>query len=61
MIKMASRMGTDQYIQFVGSLTNASHNEWMDCAKACADKNLPNLEFVAKYRSRKTRKSPTTR
>jgi simple sugar transport system substrate-binding protein len=51
--EMATRMGEEgQYIQFVGSLTNASHNEWMDCAKAYADKNYPNLEFVAKYESK---------
>lgn len=51
--EMATRMGeAGQYIQFVGSLTNASHNEWMDCAKAFAEKNYPNLEFVAKYESK---------
>jgi len=51
--EMATRMGEEgQYIQYVGSLTNASHNEWMDCAKAYADKNYPNLEFVAKYESK---------
>lgn len=51
--EMAARMGEEgQYIQFVGSLTNASHNEWMDCAKAYADKNYPNLEFIAKYESK---------
>jgi simple sugar transport system substrate-binding protein len=51
--EMATRMGEEgQYIQFVGSLTNASHNEWMDCAKAYADANYPNLEFIAKYESK---------
>jgi simple sugar transport system substrate-binding protein len=51
--EMATRMGEEgQYIQFVGSLTNASHNEWMDCAEAYAEKNYPNLEFVAKYESK---------
>jgi len=39
-------------MQFVGSLTNASHNEWMDCAKAYAEKNYPKLQFVAKYESK---------
>jgi len=51
--EVATRMGeSGQYIQFVGSLTNASHNEWQDCAKAYADANYPNLEFVAKYESK---------
>lgn len=51
--EMATRMGEEgQYMQFVGSLTNASHNEWMDCAKAYAEKNYPNLEFIAKYESK---------
>jgi len=51
--ELASRMGEEgKYIQFVGSLTNASHNEWMDAAKAYAEKNYPNLEFVAKYESK---------
>ena len=51
--ELATRMGEEgKYIQFVGSLTNASHNEWMDAAKAYAEKNYPNLEFVAKYESK---------
>jgi simple sugar transport system substrate-binding protein len=53
MKEMAARMGEEgEYIQFVGSLTNASHNEWQDCAKAYADKNFPNLKFIAKYESK---------
>lgn len=53
MREMATRMGEEgQYIQFVGSLTNASHNEWQDCAKAYAEKNYPKLEFIAKYESK---------
>jgi simple sugar transport system substrate-binding protein len=53
MKEMATRMGEEgEYIQFVGSLTNASHNEWMDCAKAYADKNYPKLKFIAKYESK---------
>lgn len=53
MKEMATRMGEEgKYIQFVGSLTNASHNEWMDCAKAYAEKNYPKLEFIAKYESK---------
>jgi simple sugar transport system substrate-binding protein len=51
--EVATRIGEEgQYIQFVGSLTNASHNEWQDCAKAYAEENYPNLEFIAKYESK---------
>ena len=51
--QLAQRMGEEgKYIQFVGSLTNASHNEWMDCAKAYAEKNFPKLELIAKYESK---------
>lgn len=51
--ELAARMGeSGKYIQFVGSLTNASHNEWQDCAKAYAEKNFPNMEFIAKYESK---------
>lgn len=51
--ELATRMGEEgKYIQFVGSLTNASHNEWMDCAKAYAEKNYPKLQFIAKYESK---------
>lgn len=53
MKELASRMGeSGKYIQFVGSLTNASHNEWQDCAKAYAEKNYPNLEFIGKFESK---------
>lgn len=53
MKEMATRMGEEgKYIQFVGSLTNASHNEWMDCAKTYAEKNYPKLQFVARYESK---------
>jgi simple sugar transport system substrate-binding protein len=53
MRQMATRMNeTGSYIQFVGSLTNASHNEWMDCAKAYQEKNYPNLKWLAKYESK---------
>lgn len=53
MKELAARIGeSGKYIQFVGSLTNASHNEWQDCAKAYAEKNFPNMEFIAKYESK---------
>jgi simple sugar transport system substrate-binding protein len=51
--ELVSRMGEEgKYIQFVGSLTNASHNEWQDCAKAYAEKNYPKLQWIAKYESK---------
>ena len=52
--EMANRIPNQEgkYIQFVGSLTNASHNEWMDCAKAYAEKNYPKLVFVERYESK---------
>ncbi|TLN04024.1 substrate-binding domain-containing protein, partial [bacterium] len=31
---------------------NASHVEWMDCANTYAEKNYPNLKFVARYESK---------
>src|SRR5512143_2578008 len=54
MKEMANRIPNQEgkYIQFVGSLTNASHNEWMDCAKAYAEKNYPNLVYVERYESK---------
>lgn len=53
MKELAKRTGEEgKYIQFVGSLTNASHNEWQDCAKAYAEKNYPKMQFIAKYESK---------
>ena len=54
MKEMADRIPNQEgkYIQFVGSLTNASHNEWMDCAKAYAEKNYPKLVYVERYESK---------
>jgi simple sugar transport system substrate-binding protein len=54
MKELAKRIPNQEgkYIQFVGSLTNASHNEWMDCAKAYAEKNYPKLVFVDRYESK---------
>jgi len=52
MIELASRMGEEgQYAQIVGSLTNATHNEWTDCALAYQEENYPNMEFVGKFES----------
>jgi len=53
MKQLASRMDEEgKYIQFVGSLTNASHVRWMDCAKAYAEKNYPKMEYVDRYESK---------
>lgn len=53
MQELASRMGEEgQYVQFVGSLTNATHNEWTDCGLAYQEANYPNMEFLGKYESK---------
>jgi simple sugar transport system substrate-binding protein len=53
MRELATRMGEEgQYVQFVGSLTNATHNEWTDCALAYQEENYPNMEFVGKFESK---------
>jgi len=58
MRQMAKRMNeTGKYIQFVGSLTNASHNQWTECAKAYQIKNFPNMQFVAKYESKENQEN----
>lgn len=41
--------GTGKYIQFVGSLTSVSHNEWCDAAVDYQKKNFPNMECVGRY------------
>jgi len=53
MRELATRMGEEgQYVQFVGSLTNATHNEWTDCAKAYQEENYPDMEFIGKFESK---------
>lgn len=53
MKELATRMGEEgQYAQFVGSLTNATHNIWTECAKAYQEEHYPNMEFVGKYESK---------
>jgi simple sugar transport system substrate-binding protein len=53
MKEMATRLGgKGKYVQFVGSLTNASHNEWTDAAKAYQEKNYPDMEWVGKFDSK---------
>ena len=52
MRQLASFMGKKgKYVQFVGSLTNNSHNEWTDAALAYQKANYPDMEFVGKYES----------
>jgi len=52
---LAAAMGEEgQYAQFVGSLTNASHNIWTDCGKAYQEANYPNMEWVGKYESKES-------
>jgi simple sugar transport system substrate-binding protein len=53
MTQLATRMGgKGKYVQFVGSLTNASHNEWTDAAKAYQMANYPDMVWVGKYDSK---------
>ena len=53
MRELAERMGEEgQYVQFVGSLTNATHSIWTDCAKAYQEANYPNMEMVGKFESK---------
>jgi simple sugar transport system substrate-binding protein len=51
--ELAVRMdGKGKYVQFVGSLTNASHNEWTDAALAYQLEHYPEMELVGKYESK---------
>jgi len=59
MRELATRMGEEgKYIQFVGSLTNASHNEWTDAALAYQRAHYPKMVFVGKYESKDTQEVP---
>ena len=61
MQELAKLMGEEgKYVQFVGSLTNASHNQWTECAKAYQEANYPNMEFVAKYESKENQENVYT-
>lgn len=52
---LAKAMGEEgKYAQFVGSLTNASHNIWTDCGKAYQEANYPNMEWVGKFESKES-------
>ncbi|HAF62217.1 MAG TPA: LacI family transcriptional regulator [Anaerolineaceae bacterium] len=58
MRELAERMGEEgKYIQFVGSLTNASHNQWTECARQYQEANYPDMEFVAKYESKENQEN----
>lgn len=53
MRQLAARMGYEgEYVQFVGSLTNASHNEWQDAARAYQENNFPKMKCIGKFESR---------
>jgi simple sugar transport system substrate-binding protein len=53
MIELANRMGKKgKYVQFVGSLTNASHNEWTDAAAAYQKSHFPDMELIGKYETK---------
>lgn len=53
MRELATRMDSKgQYVQFVGSLTNATHNQWTDCALAYQKANYPEMELVGKFESK---------
>lgn len=41
--------GKGKYIQFVGSLTSVSHNEWCDAAEDYQKKNFPDMSCVGRY------------
>ncbi len=41
--------GKGKYIQFVGSLTSVSHNEWCDAAKKLQEEKFPDMECVGRY------------
>ena len=52
---LAKAMGEEgKYAQFVGSLTNASHNIWTDCGKAYQEKNYPKMVWVGKFESKES-------
>lgn len=53
MTELAALMGEEgQYVQFVGSLTNATHNIWTDCALAYQQENYPDMEFIGKFETK---------
>lgn len=53
MRQLAARMGYEgEYVQFVGSLTNASHNEWQDAARAYQESHFPLMKCIGKFESK---------
>ncbi len=53
MKQLARRMDYEgEYVQFVGSLTNASHNEWQDAARAYQESHFPMMKCIGKYESK---------
>ncbi len=58
MRELATRMGEEgEYIQFVGSLTNASHNTWTECARKYQETNYPKMTMVEKYESKENQEN----
>lgn len=41
--------GKGKYIQFVGSLTSVSHNEWCDAAQKYQEENYPDMSCVGRF------------
>jgi len=41
--------GKGKYVQFVGSLTSVSHNEWCDAADKVAEEKFPDMEKLGRY------------
>ncbi|WP_041076334.1 autoinducer 2 ABC transporter substrate-binding protein [Thermotoga caldifontis] len=53
MRQLAKRMNYEgEYVQFVGSYTNDSHNQWMDAARAYQEANYPNMKCIGKFETR---------
>jgi len=53
MRQLAARMGyKGEYVQFVGSYTNDSHNQWQDAARAYQEANYPDMKCIGKFETK---------
>lgn len=53
MRQLAARMNYEgEYVQFVGSYTNDSHNQWQDAARKYQEANYPKMKCIGKFESR---------
>jgi len=53
MRQLAKRMGYEgDYVQFVGSFTNASHMEWQKAARAYQEKHYPKMRSLGIFESK---------